>query len=175
MQTDVNLEEMPEPARVFAPVPPPRSPLILLLGAYSALTTAMVVVLAIALAGRSGGPAPMAASSAPRTNAAATLTISGSLLLRDVKSAANNCVGTGGYDDIVEGAQVVVTDGANAVVGVSRLLAATKSGIECEYGFTVSDVPAGRGSYAVEVSHRGKVTFKEDDLHRAIGLSLGDD
>ena len=90
------------------------------------------------------------------------------------------CAGEGGYDDIAVGAPVKVTDADGSIVGrgeldVSLLAGFSEAGTptSCELKFTVSGVPAGKGFYSVEVSHRGAVTFDEADLAEPVKLSLG--
>jgi hypothetical protein len=133
--------------------------------------------------------------------AAATLTaIAGYLLLRpdpqlsligsvrlsspDAFEADRNtsppaCRGTGGYDDITEGAQVTVYDSAGKIVATDQLGAGTPGGqaldlppSNCTFPITMK-VP-GSDFYAVEVSHRGKVTFSRAQVESGdVALTIG--
>ncbi len=62
--------------------------------------------------------------------------------------------------------------------GVTVALSALEPGVletgtRCRLPFTV-DVPAGKGFYGIEVSHRGVVRFREADLAGKVDLSIGD-
>ncbi len=69
----------------------------------------------------------------------------------------DTCWGTGGYNDIRSGAQVVITDAASTTVAVGSITTAlpvmdqsASDGGElaagCSFGFTVENVPAGHQS-----------------------------
>lgn len=92
-------------------------------------------------------------------------------------SEGDPCAGSGGYDDIQEGAQVTVRDGEGHVLATSDLLeGVASSDYECDFPFAVPDVPEAR-FYAVEISHRGEITNSRRDLERNdwfVGLTLGD-
>lgn len=90
------------------------------------------------------------------------------------------CAGRGGYDDIAVGAPVTITDPGGTVVGIGKVdtsiptgFSADKTPTSCDLKFAVSGLPAGKGFYGVEVSHRGAVKFKEADLAKSVELSLG--
>lgn len=111
---------------------------------------------------------------APDTEVVESVTVSGTLLLidSDIRRAGGECHGTGGYADITAGAQVVIRDRDGTTVGLGSLdPGRPESRVECRFGFVVDDVPAGRGIYSVEVSHRGEVSFNEDDAD-AVALTL---
>lgn len=104
-----------------------------------------------------------------------TFTASGKLGLVAVDAATDDCSsGTGGYDDIHEGASVVIYDAAGKKLAVGSLDAGKERGTSglCLFDFEVSDVPSGVGPYGVEVSSRGQVTFKEDQADNIV-ISLG--
>ncbi|WP_215789706.1 hypothetical protein [Paractinoplanes bogorensis] len=105
-----------------------------------------------------------------------TLTVSGTMALHDddLLSYDGGCAGNGGYDDISDGASVTVTDAGGEIVGLGSLTGSTMvSGTECDFSFTVTGVPAGKGFYGVEVSHRGSVKYAEADLASPVGVTLG--
>lgn len=86
---------------------------------------------------------------------------------------------SGGYDDIREGAQVVVSDEAGATIALGRL----GSGVfrrrddgskGCDFPFAVEQVPPGHGFYGVEVSHRGRLQYTAEQARRPLELELGD-
>ena len=79
-----------------------------------------------------------------------------------------------GYDDIAEGAQVVITDQFGATVAIGELEAGIISmGGTYLFQFTVRDVPPGKRFYGVEVSHRGRVQYDEAKLRAGPELSIG--
>jgi len=86
------------------------------------------------------------------------------------------CTGMGGYDDIQQGAAVVVRDESNKVLATSSLKGGKIVALEtCGFDFTVDNVPDAN-FYQVEVSHRGAVTYSKADLDSKgwkVALSLG--
>lgn len=141
-------------------------------------TATLAVALALTACGSEQPTAPAPAPSTP-----ATITVTGNITLRLPNfewSTAGGCWGRGGYDDIRQGAQVVVTDNAGETVAVGKLAAGqpqkdpadASRATSCTFGFTVS-APAGRGFYGVEVSHRGRSQYAEKDLERPLELTLG--
>lgn len=84
------------------------------------------------------------------------------------------CHGSGGYDDIDEGASVTIYDNKDVKIATGSLgegVAITP--MACMFEFTVKDVPVQETDiYGVEVTHRGQVTFKRADADD-IGLTLG--
>lgn len=101
--------------------------------------------------------------------------VSGTLTLVDKDAYwSGNCAGTGGYSDIREGAQVIVTDAAGKTVGVGALSKGVPDGSTvCRFTLDVS-VPAGLGFYGVELGRRGSVKYAEQDLD-TVRLSIGHD
>ncbi|MBD0838202.1 hypothetical protein ICC28_05735 [Streptomyces sp. TRM68416] len=85
------------------------------------------------------------------------------------------CQGGDGYDDIFEGTAVTVYDGAGTVIATGQLGESTlESDGTCTFEVSVGDVPAGKGFYKVEVSHRGTVQLSEAEAEAgAFGASLG--
>lgn len=113
-------------------------------------------------------------------------TLTGTLLLRQEVNEFSGapCGGTGGYSDVREGAQVTVTDGESAIVGVGRLgpgvtqenrrTSATVYSY-CTFAFSVPSIPD-RPFYKIEVAHRGALSYAHDDLaakNWTVGLTLG--
>lgn len=103
------------------------------------------------------------------------ITITGNLLLvdEDVKNAGAGCYGTGGYEDIEGGAQVVVSDAAGATLALGKLGAGQSVGAgECRFAIRVT-VPAGKGFYSIAVGRRPPLQYAEADLARPLTLGLG--
>lgn len=90
-------------------------------------------------------------------------------------------VSTKGYQDIREGAQVTVTDGAGAVIALGSLgpgkigktttAGSQTIGLDCTFPFTV-EVPE-RDFYGVEVARRGVVRYARADIGAPIAMTLG--
>jgi hypothetical protein len=117
-------------------------------------------------------------TTAPSHNLSGSVTITESLDL-DTETVleldGGSCTGTGGYDDLEQGAEVVVTDEANKIIGTSSLGEGRISGSDCIFRFVVSNLPRAK-FYGVEVSHRGKVTNSYDELvtqRWTVDLSIG--
>jgi hypothetical protein len=125
----------------------------------------LVALLGLLLAAGCGGEKE-------KTPAATTTTverhnISGSMELTDkdgiMEAPDGGCQGTGGYDDIRLGTDVVVSDPSNRVIGTSRLGEGNWTGDHCIFRFVVSNLPR-FDFYKVEVSHRGQLTYSYQDL-----------
>jgi hypothetical protein len=113
-------------------------------------------------------------------------TILGFLLLRDLVRF-EPCVGTGGYGDIHDGAQVVVKDDTGATIAVGELgpgeLYAVPSGGDpepgqpgyCRFDLTVLNVPDS-DFYEIAVGTREGITYSREEMEDAsweLELSLG--
>ncbi len=80
-----------------------------------------------------------------------------------------------GYGDITKDAQVVIADSTGKVIALGAISApATVNDAQsgCSFPFFVHDVPVGEKIYNVEVTHRGRVPIKAEDLGQ-IELTLG--
>lgn len=121
----------------------------------------------------------------PTTTAPSGHMINGTLELNDDvdtwAATGGPCSGTddtnGGFDDIVPGAQVTVTNQAQTIVATGTLGAGTVETLysTCEFVFTVPDVPTEQ-FYTVTVSHRGGVTYSEAQMTAQawdVGMTLG--
>lgn len=109
----------------------------------------------------------VAATSAAST--AATVTMHGSLTLRTgayVNQDGTNCVSGDGYSDISAGTAVTIGDQTGATVVVTQLQQGQITGNGCEFDFN-TQVPSGRASYTVTVSHRGTQVFQPDQIMQA--------
>jgi len=106
------------------------------------------------------------------------LTVSGSVTVHGehpqvVTANELTCVTGGGYDDIREGAQVVVTDASGATIAVGRLgFGSWKRNVGCVFLFEL-EVPGGHDFYGIEVSHRGRLQYPAEQLAAPLDLTLG--
>lgn len=131
-----------------------------LLVALAGLTTAVVALL-------------------PRLSQPPALTVAGSMTVTGdrpqvVTEDELTCTTGGGYDDIRQGAQVVVTDAAAKTIALGQLGPGSwKRGVGCIFLFSVADVPADGEFYGVEVSHRGRVQYTAGQLVEPLDLELG--
>jgi hypothetical protein len=94
------------------------------------------------------------------------------------------CAGSGGYDDLALGAQVVVSDPAGTTVAVGSVTesipitewdddAEDYLATACTLRFLVTGVPAGKGFYGIEVSHRGRLQYSEAQARKELELTIG--
>lgn len=124
-------------------------------------------------------------------------TIRGSMDLADVQVTrpGEPCTGSGGYSDVAPGAPVIVRNGAGDTIATSELelgrsigedgkierdgqnVTQTFGAVEgCRFTFTIDDVPNSK-FYAVEVSHRGALTYSKKQMEERawkVSLTLGD-
>ncbi|MFE9743853.1 hypothetical protein ACFYOT_03000 [Saccharothrix saharensis] len=140
-----------------------------------------VIVGVLAIAGAvwafGGGDGTAAPATTTSTFVPTAFELRGTMSLTDgVTSVASSgeCAGYRGYDDIYEGTQVTVYDAAGKAVGLGRLYNAQYTAGSCVFEFTVGNVPLGDDIYQVEVSHRGKVSYRFEDAESGrVNLSLG--
>jgi hypothetical protein len=165
----------PDPARPW-PTPaqpiPPRSPLWL---AGVAVAVALVAggLVGYFLPHHQGGakPPPTSSTKPATVSLVGTLKVSGHGSGELDSLGGGSCQGSGGYSDITEGAQVVITDDSGATLAITHLEPGSGDQFSCEFQFR-SEVPSGRGYYGVQVSHRGIVKEREVDLG-IVAISLG--
>jgi hypothetical protein len=98
-----------------------------------------------------------------------TITVAGIVTLTDNEgfvghSTGSTCAGTGGYDDLALGTSVTVYDGGSAIIGGGYVNAATYNDNACVLAFEIPEIPAGKGFYQVEISHRGKISEDEKNV-----------
>lgn len=117
----------------------------------------------------------------PPTATASEFSLTGSLDLKtssltavDLLSDGGPCSGKGGYSDIADGTQVVVSDGAGATLALGQITNSVYSPADCHFDLAVDHIPAGRSFYKVEVSHRGGVQYTEQQMKQGVSLTLGD-
>jgi len=86
-------------------------------------------------------------------------------------TTTGTCAGTGGYDDLRDGAVVTVFNSTGTVIGTTTLfgskydlVSVSSRQIICTFKWELKDVPNDDAGYSVEVTHRGKVFFTSDRL-----------
>jgi hypothetical protein len=157
-------------------------------------TVITIVSVAALLALITVGAYQFAPTSPPTTSTAAigdappTLTITGTIFLKDeynrnYKIGQICHVTNRGFEDIRQGAQVLIIDntGTNLAVGnlnagavvADPLFTPEFGGGTCQFAFRISNIPTGRGPYGITVSHRGTLTYTEPQLAGTIELTLG--
>lgn len=114
---------------------------------------------------------------------AETMTVAGSLLLVNGGGfdKGEPCFIPAGYEDVREGAPVVVYNSKGAKIALGQLGSGVTSNYDdfdddwdCLFEFNIGEVPVDGPVYAIEVSKRGQVDFKRDDSER-LSLTLGRD
>ena len=74
------------------------------------------------------------------------------------------CTGTGGYDDLTEGAEVTVRDDKDKLIATGNLLAGFRIDDDtCTFKYVIAKVPSAK-FYVVTVTHRGGVTYSAAEL-----------
>lgn len=125
------------------------------------------------------GASPHKGGSTSGSASGDTINVAGLMTLADLTSVSGDlatgdlCSGTGGYSDIAEGAQVVISDDTGKTLVITQLGAGTIDDSGCEFPFT-ADVPKGKGFYGFTVTHRGTVKESEASLAGGVSLTLGD-
>lgn len=121
---------------------------------------ASLSLIAVLVAG-CGGPAATAVPTAT------VYTLTGTMTLKAADSGGprSDCHGTGGFDDITGGLDVVVRDQANTILATSRLAPGTAdiAAATCVLPFAVPGVPTAT-FYSIEVGRRGALTYSFADM-----------
>lgn len=106
--------------------------------------------------------------------------ITGSIELFDPDGAFDSggpCTGTGGYNDLRQGATVTISDGAGNVLGLGRLSSGMgMTSVVCRFTFTVEELPRS-DFYQVDVAGRDAPSYTFEEMQAAnwtISLSIGD-
>jgi hypothetical protein len=107
-------------------------------------------------------------------------TIVGKVTLTDFSAgwtSGEACSGSGGYDDMTEGADVTLYNEKGTIVGTTSLMSGTASAIgTCDFSFSFDPMPLTAPFYQIEVTHRGRVTESISQLRSngyEFDLSLG--
>jgi hypothetical protein len=109
-----------------------------------------------------------------------THTISGTLLLTDTTggnfSTGQQCAGSGGYNDLSVGANVVVRNEADTIIATGSIIGSiAQSTSECALSFLAVGVPEAK-FYSLVIGHRTGPAYSAADLaanHWALALSIG--
>ena len=84
--------------------------------------------------------------------------------------------GGSGYGDIVRGTQVTVTAGGQTValgaLGSGTSIGDIRDGM-CTFPLAIPNVPGGHDFYLVEVSHRGGISYTEEEMRSGVHVTLG--
>lgn len=134
---------------------------------------AAVVVVGAAIGGvfawphmRGNDPAAPAAAAG-----ANVFTVNGDLTLgpgQFVPIDGTSCAGTPAYKDLTVGATVTITDGVGGVLGTGKIIDMTLDGLgnagTCDLKFAVPGIPTGKGTYGIEVAHRGPTKYDESKV-----------
>lgn len=148
-------------------------------------TALLAVGVALVLAGCSSGSTPTTTSrstSKTTAHASSTIAMRGTLQFLAIYPGmsmigTDSCTGMNGYNDITEGAEVVVSDDSGATLAITNLGPGVpgKAFIfeGCKFAFTAS-VPSGHRFYGITVSHRGTVKFTEQQMTVGPALHLGE-
>lgn len=134
----------------------------------SALETRVAV-----LEGEAGSPARSSTSATSHT-ITGTITIIGQIVGSSDRTSGviepiddTFCTGGGGFDDIRNGASVVVRDQTGVTIATGNIGPGKPDpafpSVTCVFPFTVLDVPQ-VAFYEIEVSHRGGVSFSHAEL-----------
>ena len=111
-------------------------------------------------------------------------TVSGTVLVLDAAASydlepGDECYGEDGYDDVNDGAQVVIADEDGTTLSTGRLSPGEFDGLGCVFSFTLEDVSRA-DFYALNVAgeNRGELQYSYDELAKddwSVELTLGDD
>ncbi|MDF3301208.1 hypothetical protein [Streptomyces tropicalis] len=160
----------PQPTAPPPPVEPPPPPATK--GALSSRTAGL-----LGLAVGAGIVGAIWAITANVHSGPATFTLNGSFALTEDAGSdgSGGCEGTGGYDDISEGASVTVYGASGDVIATGHLGdSASVSYGTCNFDISVPGAPKGEKFYKVEVSHRGTVQLTAQEAENgALAASLG--
>ncbi|HEY0530352.1 MAG TPA: hypothetical protein VGD29_01995 [Actinoplanes sp.] len=110
--------------------------------------------------------------STPAAAAGATVfTVNGTLALgpgQFVPIDGTSCAGTPAYKDLTVDATVTITDGVGGVLGTGKISSLTLDGLgdagTCDLKFAVPGIPTGKGTYGIEVAHRGATRYDESKV-----------
>lgn len=85
------------------------------------------------------------------------------------RCVGNEAVKSGGFDDIVPGAQILVKNGSGTILATSVLgegvVTEGRTYHFCEFPFSVQNVPAS-DFYVIEMGSRGGMTYSVQDLEQ---------
>jgi hypothetical protein len=90
-------------------------------------------------------------------------------------TTGETCSGNGGYDDLIPGAQVKVSDASGKTLALGRLDPGKYDAQlgTCTFTFTVPGTPAKQAFYGVMVSHRTGPQFTYTQMKAGPSLTIG--
>lgn len=143
-----------------------------------ALVVLAVVAAVLVVLWRNAEAGPAATATRPAVSSAAPLTVTGQVILKPTFDSITSgegatCSGAGEYADIVQGAQVVVTDAAGTTVGVGQLEVGLLLEPGCTFPFKVPGVAGGGQFYGVQVAQRGRTQYTAEQLLSPLELRVG--
>lgn len=86
-----------------------------------------------------------------------------------------DCFTSGGFDDVKEGAEVLILNGEGNPIAKGKLGKGATSDEDshiCVFPFEVSEVPLKGDFFSVQISHRGGPTYDRDEITEPLSLSL---
>jgi hypothetical protein len=84
------------------------------------------------------------------------------------------CAGKGGYSDLGPGTAVTVADESGTLLAKGTVDSSLGENTWCVFDFNIKDVPAGAKFYKVQISHRGEMSYTEQEARGRVEISLGD-
>lgn len=107
------------------------------------------------------------------STACGSSTLHGSVTLHTgdgLTRSGTSCRGSGGYSDLTAGAPVTIKNESGAIIATGSLDAGVSDPsyptVVCRFSYTIANVP-GAKFYTIEVSHRGGLTYSQDQLDAA--------
>lgn len=123
------------------------------------------------------------ASTALLTGGASSVTLHGAMMINpasdnefgdNFSTVGGTCTGSGGYDDLSQGASVTIHDPTGKVIATGALQEGHGvDGIGCLFNWRITNVPREK-FYGVEISHRGTVDFKATGIKSGFDTDIGD-
>lgn len=108
-----------------------------------------------------------------------TIAVTGQMELVDTSGyssittdGSGGCDGSGPYNDISAGGEVVISDDTGKTLAITSLDSGTGDSSRCDFAWSAT-VPSGKGFYGVTVSHRGTVKFSEAQMRQGPGTTMG--
>ena len=133
-------------------------------------------VLVVALVGVIVGVSAWALTRLSQPLGTSSIHVSGTVTLVDegvTRFKDQPCSGTGGFADLRNGAEVLITDSTGAYLTVAYLESGHGVALSnnCVFSFSTK-VPAGLGMYGVKVTHRETKPVSEEQLHSPLRFTV---
>lgn len=122
-------------------------------------------------------------SAALLTGGASSVTLHGTMMINpasdsefgdNFSTAGSTCSGSGGYDDLTQGASVTIHDPTGKVIATGALEEGHGvDGVGCLFNWRIPKAPKEK-FYGVEISHRGTVNFKTAEIKGGFDTDIGD-